>query len=51
MDSKKTYQKPMMKRVELRPTEAILTVCKTATTGNAAGNVSHCSPIVCNNIG
>ncbi len=44
---RKTYQKPEVLRVALRPEEAILGACKTSTGGSGTGG--SCSIISCQN--
>ncbi|HEV7858841.1 MAG TPA: hypothetical protein VGO91_09455 [Pyrinomonadaceae bacterium] len=48
---RKPYQKPRMRRVELRPQEAVLGACKAAsgTVGGGAGGT--CSTISCQSTG
>ncbi len=37
MSTKKTYKKPSLTKVELRPEEAVLTACKNASGGGGVG--------------
>lgn len=49
--TKKPYEKPRMRRVELRPQEAVLGACKSSggTVGGGAGGT--CSTVTCQSQG
>ncbi len=46
---KKTYRKPVLAQVELRPEEAVLGACKTAIAAGPAQ--STCAALTCRNNG
>ncbi len=51
-NGKKKYRKPSVRMIPLRPEEAILGSCKSATTGALNGGGGHCNiPTNCSTIG
>ena len=49
--SKKTYQKPQLRQVQLRPDEAVLGNCKTGSGSGGLSGGSCNNGLNCNNIG
>jgi len=48
-DGKKTYEPPQLKAISLRPEEAVLGHCKTATGRDQCNN--PCASFLCQNVG
>ena len=49
--SKKTYQKPQLRQVQLRPDEAVLGNCKSNSGSGGLSGGSCNNGVACNNIG
>ena len=51
-NGKKKYRKPSVRMIPLRPEEAVLGACKSATTGTLNAGGGHCTiPVNCSSIG
>ena len=48
---KKPYQKPEIRKIELRPEEAVLGGCKDASTGGPGSPLGNCTTLACSTIG
>lgn len=48
-DGKKSYERPQLATISLRPEEAVLGACKTATGTGLCGE--PCASFICHNVG